>query len=158
MTLTFYLAFSDIFASFFGGGGRSRRSGPPKTAPIQKTLSVKLETFYHGDVIHYPFARKKNCENCKGYGSTKTSQCPKCKGAGVVAETRSLAPGFIQQVHTTCSRCSGSGIIKDMSHSCTPCGARGQLNSQNSVNVVIAPGMPDDTMVFEGEGNEEVNE
>ena len=62
-------------------------------------LKVSLEDLYNGKDMEIKYTRNTICPHCRGSGADNpddVEECPKCKGKGIVIETRHLGPGFVQ--------------------------------------------------------------
>lgn len=91
----------DLFSMFFGGGGRSRRTGPRKGPPVNHPLKVSLEDLYNGKTV-------KLAVNRKIIKGTPT-ECATCKGQGSIMEVRQVGPGMVTQMQRHCDQCKGQG-------------------------------------------------
>ncbi|MGD2095846.1 MAG: molecular chaperone DnaJ [Phycisphaerales bacterium] len=132
--------FSDIFG--FGGGRRTRRSGPARGYDLETSVELTLNDIAKGTEKTIEFTRQDMCGECTGSGSAKGSKpgrCPKCNGTGQVA-TRSL--GF--QMVSTCRQCGGRGQV--ITNPCRKCKGTGRIPKKRTVNIKIPAG------VHEGQG------
>jgi len=79
--------------------------------------------------------------------------CSSCGGNGVKLVRQQIAPGFYQQLQTTCEVCSGKGkIIKSK---CPHCGGKKVKRGSHEITLAIERGMAQgQTIVFEGEADE----
>ncbi|KAG5499395.1 hypothetical protein JIQ42_04212 [Leishmania sp. Namibia] len=147
---------SDIFASFFGGGGRPR--GEPKPKDIVHELPVPLEAFYCGKTIKLAITRDRLCTQCSGTGSKVagvSATCKDCGGRGVRMVTRQLQPGFIQQIQTACPACKGKGTNLREEDKCLSCRGQQILKDKKVFEVVVEKGMHrGDSVTFSGEGDQ----
>lgn len=120
--------FSDIFRNFFhdddgddffGGGGRRKR----KPRPIVVEFLVDLELIMEGGKVEYAHFGEFLCPHCQGTGADSPGDvetCSECRGRGTVMQVRQIAPGYIQQMQTTCPKCKGHGqIFHSKCHVCT---------------------------------------
>jgi len=96
----------DLFSMFFGGGGRSRSSGPRKGPSLQHPLKVSLEDLYNGKTVKLAINRKV----IEG----EANVCDTCNGQGAVMEMRQIGPGMITQMQRPCSDCKGQGNTAKM--------------------------------------------
>lgn len=120
--------FSDIFRNFFhdddegegffGGGGRRQR----KPRPIVVEFLVDLELIMEGGKVEYAHFGEFLCPHCQGSGADSpgdVEKCSECRGRGTVTQVRQIAPGYIQQMQTTCPKCKGKGqIFRSKCHVC----------------------------------------
>ena len=156
--------FSHIFGAgedgfgFFGGGGRSRQSGPKKGKTIAHEIQVSLEDLYNGATRKIRVTRTRICTSCKGSGATKDDAvvtCKSCQGKGKKVVTRSMGPGFVQQFVTPCDVCEGTGKSIDKKFICKDCQGNKVTNDVKVLEVHIDPGMKEQQqIVFEGEADE----
>lgn len=146
---------TDIFASFFGG---SRARGEPKPKDIVHELPVALDAFYMGKTVKLAITRDRLCSACKGSGSkipNASVTCRDCEGRGVKLVTRSIGPGFIQQMQVACPRCSGKGTDIKEEDKCGTCGGAQVLKDKKVFEIVIEKGMRrGDNVTFRGEGDQ----
>jgi DnaJ-related protein SCJ1 len=119
--------FSDIFRNFFHddddgdgffGGGRRRR----KPRPIVVEFLVDLELIMEGGKVDFAHFGQFLCPHCQGSGADSpgdVEKCSECRGRGTVTQVRQIAPGYIQQMQTTCPKCNGHGqIFRSKCHVC----------------------------------------
>ncbi|CCD18159.1 DnaJ domain [Trypanosoma vivax] len=146
---------TDIFASFFGG---RRARGEPKPKDITYEHPVPLETFYSGKTIKLSIVRDRLCSKCNGSGSSlpnSSTKCRECDGRGVKLITRSIGPGFIQQMQVTCPRCSGKGTDIREEDKCQGCKGAQITKDKKVFEVVVEKGMQrGDHVTFQGEGDQ----
>jgi molecular chaperone DnaJ len=146
--------FSDIFSEFFGGAAGARagagaRSAPGRGADLRYDYEITLEEAYAGKAADISVPGTESCKDCSGSGAqagTQPETCPACEGHGRVRMTQ----GFFT-MERTCGRCQGSGkIIKSP---CRPCGGRGAVRKDRSLNVNIPAGIQDGQRIrLSGEG------
>lgn len=146
----------EMFESFFGGGfksqGRREKKGPPIDIPVH----VSLEDLYVGKDIDVEMSKHIICPNCRGSGAKHADdvkQCSKCNGRGIVVKMQQIAPGFVQQVQTTCDACGGKG--KKVHSTCPICGGHKIVRDNDQLSITIERGMPDGHKItFEGESDQ----
>lgn len=99
----------DVFSMFFGGGGRSRPTGPQKGKDLVHSIKVTLEDLYNGKKRKLAISRKR----VKYPDGMKPEQaldiCGSCKGRGIQVKMQRIGPGMIQQMQTHCDDCGGAG-------------------------------------------------
>lgn len=151
---------SDIFSQFFGGG--RRKKGEPKPKDIVHEMAISLEEFYLGKTKKIAVNRNQLCDTCEGSGiapeSGKTREqfrCNTCGGSGVVLKTRSIGPGFVQQVRVQCDDCGGEGYKIPASYKCKTCDGKQIVKKRKILEVHIEKGMKrGDTIHLNGEGDQ----
>ncbi|OMH82816.1 DnaJ-like protein [Zancudomyces culisetae] len=148
----------DIFAQFFGGNpfNRQRRNTKPKGKTINIELHVGLGELYSGKEVDIDVSKMKLCTKCHGSGAKSEDDietCQVCGGSGVKVVKRVLAPGFIQQMQSTCNSCGGKG--KTITHKCDKCGGNKILRSPDQLSLDIPKGASEGMkIVQEGEGHQ----
>jgi molecular chaperone DnaJ len=147
--------FSDIFESFFGGGGRTRSyNGPQRGADIRVNLRIEFEEAAFGCKKEIQLARHETCEECAGTGAAKGASrktCPQCNGSGQVKTQQQTMFGSFMNV-ATCPKCGGEGTVVD--DPCTACKGKGTVSKSRKININVPAGIDDGqvlTMRSEGE-------
>jgi len=133
------------FADFFGFGrqGNSAES-MRKGADIGLPVFVSLEDLYLGKEIRVANRKQVLCSHCRGSGAENPDdikKCTSCGGQGVKVVKKQLAPGFVQQMQTTCEVCNGKGTIA--SSTCHQCGGSKIEVGESILVISIERGMPD---------------
>ncbi|NPV39619.1 MAG: molecular chaperone DnaJ [Brevinematales bacterium] len=132
--------FEDIFASFFGGGGRrSRRSGANRGGDIRADLTLDIRDILEEKTLKIKVRRKEACDVCHGTGSRSGNQsttCPTCGGTGAVR----VAQGFFS-ISTTCPQCHGTGRV--ISDPCPSCRGEGTVERESVISVRVPAGIDD---------------
>lgn len=146
--------FSDLFESFFGGGGgRRQRTADPRGRDVQTEVMISFMEAVSGK--EQPIAMKANvkCTHCEGSGSEAGSNfvpCGECEGTGAVQRTTSSLFGQIRQ-SVQCLHCKGSGKIPEKP--CRKCDGEGRLMEKKTVSVHIPAGIDDgQSLRIKGEG------
>ncbi|MFZ0564709.1 MAG: molecular chaperone DnaJ [Chlamydiales bacterium] len=128
-----------IFESFFGGmgtetaAGRRVRQGASKRA----TIRISFKEAVKGAEKELAITRYMNCTSCGGSGAASPQaikQCPTCKGAGQVFQTR----GFFS-MSSACPQCGGEGEI--ITDNCKECRGEGRLREKQHIKVHIPAGV-----------------
>lgn len=128
----------DILSRFFGGGMRREN----KLEDMRIKMKVSLKNLFIGKEFNFKYTKNVICPHCRGMGADSENDihvCGKCKGQGVILETRQLAPGYVQQFQKQCPSCGGKGkVIKKTCHVC-----KGDkiIPSIESLSVYIEKGM-----------------
>eukprot|EP00128_Syssomonas_multiformis_P004653 Colp12_sorted_trinity150504_noHs@31815 len=138
--------FADMFDGFFnfggqqGGGRKQQKKGPDYNIQLQ----VTLEDLYLGKTVEVEVRKQVICSKCRGSGAKKSDDvqtCPDCQGRGIKVTVQQLAPGFVQQMQSTCNRCGGRGkIAKSV---CPICQGKKVQQGQEELQVEIERGMAD---------------
>ncbi|MDW7650114.1 MAG: molecular chaperone DnaJ [Bacillota bacterium] len=134
--------FEDIFDTFFGGGGRTRRPGGPQRGnDLRYDLEIKLEDAAFGLETTVSIPRSENCETCGGSGAkpgTSPETCQHCQGTGQQQVVRNTAFGRFVSVKT-CDVCRGEGkIIKER---CPDCHGSGRIQRERKIEIKIPAGV-----------------
>lgn len=141
---------NNIFSHFFGGNlHQSRRS-----KDTVHELQLNLSELYIGKTIKLKIMKNVICKTCNGNGGCgEKTNCIICNGNGMCVQMRQIAPGFVQQVQSTCPKCRGIG--KKFSKLCESCGGNKVIRESKVIKVVIPPGSKDGyTVTFSGYGDE----
>lgn len=150
--------FSDIFSSFFGGGGgrssRSTANVPIEGDDILARLTIEFEEAAFGCRKEVSFARVEACPECGASGAekgTKPDQCPDCKGRGYVTVQQQTIFGY-SQTQRACTKCRGTGkIIKTP---CKNCNGKGYIKVNKRLEVTIPKGIDNmQRVVLRGQGS-----
>ncbi|MGM9967745.1 MAG: molecular chaperone DnaJ [Rummeliibacillus sp.] len=152
--------FEDIFSSFFGGGGRTRRdpNAPRKGDDLQYRMTISFEEAVFGKEKEIEIPREETCETCHGTGAkpgTSKETCSYCNGSGQTSET--VNTPFGQMVNRrTCSHCQGTGqIIKEK---CSTCHGAGTVKKRKKIKVNIPAGVDDGQQLrLSGQGEAGIN-
>ena len=151
--------FGDIFESFFGGGGGSRRpNGPTRGADVEYSVTLTFEEAVFGVKKEVSINRSENCEPCNGTGAkagTSAKTCPTCNGNGQVRVQRQTPLGSFVST-SACDTCSGKGKIVE--NPCPSCNGRGQTRKNRKISINIPAGVDTgNVMPLRGEGEHGTN-
>eukprot|EP00842_Homolaphlyctis_polyrhiza_P006610 jgi/Hompol1/6950/HPOL_005131-RA len=146
----------DIFSQFAGGGGggfgQRERRGPS----VSMYVDVTLEELFVGTELEVEINKQIICPVCRGSGAKSSEHiktCNTCGGSGVRIVRQQIAPGFVQQVQTSCDVCGGRGKI--VQAKCPACSGHKVKRGSTQMTVQIERGMMDgQTIVFEGEADQ----
>ncbi len=147
------MPFGDIFETFFGGGGRSRRERSNRGDDLRYDLTISFEEAFTGVEKQIDVPRLAVCDRCSGSGAepgTSDETCPGCRGAGQI---RRAAQSFFGQVVTTvvCPTCGGAGRI--LKSPCSQCRGQGRTNQPARLAVKIPAGVDTGSQIrLSGEG------
>ena len=71
---------------------------------------------------------------------------------------RQLGPGFVQQIHSVCTKCTGQGTVIPDKDRCKKCEGQKIVQELKEIEVHVDKGMTHGTkIVVHGQGDEEVN-
>jgi molecular chaperone DnaJ len=143
--------FNDIFAQFFGGGGRQR---PNRGEDLTYHIQLNLEDLIADSSREIEIPRTEVCPVCNGSGAKPGSSpktCSTCGGSGQVQKIQSA--GFARLVRIVdCSKCGGRGQIID--YPCKECRGSGTVEKKRKISLVIPAGLEDGhTLRLRGEGD-----
>ena len=152
---------SDMFSSFFGGGG-SRRSrsnnGPQKGDNTLTRIRIDFMEAVNGTTITIPIQYDEPCPNCHGTGADSPSDivsCPHCGGTGTVVMTQRTFLGPMQ-VEQPCPHCNGQG--KTVRNRCHVCQGRGYSRVRKDIDVDVPAGINSGQQIrVTGKGSRGVN-
>jgi molecular chaperone DnaJ len=134
--------FEDIFDTFFGGGGRGRRSaGPQRGNDLRYDMEITLENVAFGLETNITIPRVEQCDTCEGNGAKPGSEvvtCQQCGGTGQQQVVRNTAFGRFVSVKT-CEACAGEG--KQIKEPCPTCHGAGRLQRERTIEIKIPPGV-----------------
>jgi molecular chaperone DnaJ len=146
---------SDIFETFFGGGGAGGGSGfasmfgggspggPAAGGDVGARTEITLAQAANGAEVAIEYESVVVCDHCHGNGAepgTPIETCPTCEGAG---QLRSVARTPFGQVvrATVCERCDGEGKIA--TDPCQVCAGRGRRRERVSLTIDVPAGIDD---------------
>jgi len=137
---------SDLFETFFGGGGGGAfggRSGPAAGGDLAVAVEIDLLEAAQGATVQVAYEAVERCENCHGNGAepgTPIETCERCGGHGQLqAVTRTP---FGQMARTVlCDVCHGDGRVPKQP--CRECRGRGRKAARRELDVEIPAGIAD---------------
>ncbi|WKA07965.1 hypothetical protein VitviT2T_025733 [Vitis vinifera] len=137
-----------------GGMNFNSRSKGNQGLDVRYDLFLSFEESIFGKQEEIEVSCFEVCDNCGGTGAKSSScikTCTNCGGKGGVMKTQKTPFGIMSQV-STCSKCGGDGKI--ITSHCQSCGGHGKVQSKQSIEVIIPPGVSDGaTMQVRGKGN-----
>ncbi len=152
---------SDIFDSFFGGFGGSRRANPnaPRQgSDVQANLAISFEEAAKGCRKNVEYQQIELCSDCHGSGAaagTSPKTCEHCHGTGQVRVSQRTPFGVVQSTQT-CDRCRGTGKIIETP--CRTCDGKGRVRRRKTIEVTVPAGIADEQILnVSGKGNAGVN-
>lgn len=133
---------SDIFDSFFGGGGsHGARAARTRGRDMGIALRITLEEAAAGCTKTVAYDRLAPCDDCGGTGvgeGGKETTCDRCHGTGRVVEVQRTIFGQMQS-QTVCPECHGTGHVVDKP--CETCEGEGRTPVHETVKVDIPAGV-----------------
>ncbi len=136
--------FSDIFASFFGGGMGGQRGPVPRGRRGQDSLialSLDLEDVVFGAEKQFSHTLAAECPVCHGTCAAPGTQpitCHDCGGTGSVQRiTNSLFGQMVSQ--SPCTTCHGHGTI--IVSPCQECAGEGRVRATKTIKVKVPQGV-----------------
>ncbi|MBU3925391.1 molecular chaperone DnaJ [Patescibacteria group bacterium] len=148
--------FGDIFSDIFTGGrARGGRGGrrAKKGEDVAIDIELTLEEVFSGIEREINLYKRAVCPSCAGSGAeagSKIVNCPACKGAGEIRQTRRTILGSFTQV-SACPDCGGEG--KTVEKKCKACGGDGRVKETAPIKLNIPKGVEDGmTLTLQGAG------
>ncbi len=137
---------SDLFETFFGGGGGGAfggRSGPAAGGDLAVAIEIELLQAAQGAKVQIEYEAIERCEHCHGNGAepgTPIETCERCAGHGQLqAVTRTP---FGQMARTVlCDVCHGDGRVPKQP--CRECRGRGRKAARRELEVDVPAGIAD---------------
>ena len=148
--------FSDIFSSFFGGGGgrQSRSNMPQDGDDVETTIRISFEEAAFGCKKDVNFSRIESCDACSGTGAEKGSSpetCSTCRGRGFVTVQQQTFLGYTQ-TQRQCTACRGTGKI--IKNPCKNCNGKAFVKIKKRLGVNIPEGIDHlQRIVLRGQGS-----
>jgi molecular chaperone DnaJ len=136
--------FADIFETFFGAAGPTRRTRTPsRGADIQVGLTISFEEAIFGAEKDVEIIRLEVCESCDGSrmrDGQKPPVCSVCNGAGQVRRAQQTILGQFM-TSMPCSACGGEGV--SITDPCPDCRGRGRVARNRSITISVPAGIDD---------------
>jgi molecular chaperone DnaJ len=147
------MPFADIFDTFFGGGGRSRRQRSNRGDDLRYDITITFEEAFVGVEKQIDVPRLTTCERCSGNGAEPGSgeeTCPGCRGSGQVRRTAQSIFGSVMTA-ATCPTCGGAGRL--LKSPCVQCRGHGRIETTRRLAVRIPAGVDTGSQIrISGEG------
>lgn len=164
----------DIFKHFFGGSssfpfdedrnspfgffvGDPRKKSKSKGRDLFVELHVDLKDLYLGKIFKRKLTHTRLCKVCNGTGSklkTNDYVCPRCKGSGIIRDTKQTPFGYSIQT-APCTKCEGTGLFIPREDHCLTCRGHAFITEEKILEIKIVPGFKEnDRIIFRGEGDE----
>jgi len=141
---------SDLFETFFGGGGGGAFGGragggrgPNPGGDLAVAVEIDLVEAARGTKVQVTYEAVERCEHCHGNGAepgTPIETCERCAGHGQLqAVTRTP---FGQMARTVlCDVCHGDGRVPKQP--CRECRGRGRKTARRELEVDVPAGIAD---------------
>jgi len=145
----------DIFSGLgdiFGFGGGTSKGGR-RGNDIQVILSIEFNEAVFGVTKEISLNKKVVCDRCKGNiaePGTRIENCKTCSGSGRITKVQRTILGSMQ-VQSACSDCAGEG--KSYSKLCSKCSGTGAIKEIAKLKVKIPAGIDEgQTIRLSGQG------
>lgn len=142
-------SFSDIFETFFGGGGRrkSSKTGPRRGNDIEATIGITFEEAAFGTEKELEITKIGKCDICNGNGAEPGTPIVTCKECGGSGEVRTVRHTILGQIATSkaCDKCGGEGKIPESP--CKKCHGAGRMRVTDRVKIRIPAGVDNGTTI-----------
>lgn len=139
--------FSDIFETFFGGGGSGPASRARRGQDALIATHIDLEEAVFGTEKTLEVETAVRCARCDGSAmepGTHPETCTTCRGAGKISRPVDSILGRMMTTET-CPACRGYGdVLKDP---CGDCSGQGRVRERVSFTVKIPAGVRDGTRI-----------
>ena len=135
--------FGDIFSTFFGRAGRGGGAAPMRGRDLETEVSLSFDQAMNGAQINVAVPVEGPCETCGGNGAkpgTSPRTCPRCNGAGVLAEGQGMF-----SISQPCPECGGRGELID--DPCPTCHGSGVTRQTKRFKVNIPAGVHDGSRI-----------
>ncbi|MFH1720185.1 MAG: molecular chaperone DnaJ [Patescibacteria group bacterium] len=137
-------SFSDIFESFFGGGGHARggrQRGPVTGNDIEITMKLSFEEAAFGCQKDVEVTKPVRCDHCGGKGAEPGSRIIRCTSCDGTGEIRSVKNTILGQITTSqiCDSCHGEGKVPEKR--CTACHGTTRIRAKETTRVKIPAGI-----------------
>lgn len=131
----------DIFSSFFGGGKRSRNTGPMQGEDKYLQMEIGFLEAAFGVKKVISLTVDERCASCQGTGAqngTEFETCSSCHGTGSVRTQQRTMFGTFENV-STCPYCNGKGKV--VKTKCPDCKGEGYIRKKVNVDVNVPAGI-----------------
>ena len=136
----------DLFASFFGSDvfrSAGRRGDDRRGNDLAMELEVTLEEVVKGATRTVSIRNQVPCTTCAGTGcraGTSPERCTRCSGSGAIRQVGRSIFGNVMTSYV-CPQCSGSGEI--ITSPCEQCRGDGRIEQVDDIPVEVPPGIDD---------------
>jgi molecular chaperone DnaJ len=137
--------FGDVFSDLFGTRTAFREASL-KGADLITRMSLKLEEAFTGVTKSISITHDVTCQKCGGRGAQAFTSCSRCSGKGMLGRKK----GFFS-VSQTCPDCGGAG--QKATKMCPDCRGKGTKLKTETVKVKIPAGVDNGSrMKLSGKG------
>lgn len=138
----------DIFESFFGrGGGFGGAQGRRRGRDISIDIEIPFSESVFGTERRVLIRKRATCDTCSGTGKEEGSAeitCSRCHGSGTIRDTKKSFFGTFTQV-VECAECHGRGKIPEKK--CRACHGEEVLVKSEEIRIIIPPGIENGEVV-----------
>ncbi|MBR5856510.1 MAG: molecular chaperone DnaJ [Bacteroidales bacterium] len=154
--------FGDIFGGHFGGGfggfggfgGGGRASRVQRGSDIRIRVKLTLKEIVHGVEKKVRINKMVQCSECHGKGAVSDADiktCDTCHGSGVVTKVVQTMFGQMQS-QGVCPACNGEG--KKIVKPCSKCSGTGLVKESEEISFKIPAGVAQGMqLTVQGKGN-----
>lgn len=131
----------DIFSSFFGGGKRTRNTGPMQGEDKYLQMEISFTEAAFGTKKTIALTVDERCSSCQGTGAkngTEFETCSSCRGTGTVRTQQRTMFGAFEST-SPCPYCKGKGKV--VKTKCEDCKGEGYIRKKVNVDVNVPAGI-----------------
>ena len=131
----------DIFSSFFGGGKKTRNTGPMQGEDKYLQMEISFLDAAFGVKKVISLTVDERCPTCQGTGAkngTDLETCSSCHGTGTVRTQQRTMFGTFEST-STCPYCKGKGKV--VKNKCDDCKGEGYVRKKVNVDVNVPAGI-----------------
>jgi len=157
--------FEDIFGNIFGDSvfgdifgtrrtGRRGRAAAKRGSDLKLNLKLTLEEIATGVTKTIKIKKYSSCKICSGTGAKPGSSakaCPTCGGTGEIhTQSRSMFGTFVSV--QTCPTCGGEGKV--IGTPCTKCSGSGRIRENETISIDVPAGVSSGNYIpLKGQGD-----
>lgn len=131
-----------FFEDLFGGRSQRNRRSPYPIRPgddLRADIHLDLKEIDRGKTVTLKMQKNAVCGHCSGKTcepGTEPVLCRRCKGTGMVGNTRGLF-----NVASSCYNCRGTGFV--IEKPCSSCSGTGYTRKVSEIKVEVPAGCPE---------------
>lgn len=145
----------DMFSGMFNGGMGRQRSRVKKGANLATDMKIEFKEAATGVTKDINLYKTVACNECSGKGAKSDSdvtKCTTCNGSGSVESIQRTILGAMR-TRSVCQTCDGQGQM--INSPCTKCKGSGVVKDNTTLSVHVPAGIEDGmTMRVEGGGEQ----